>query len=210
MLTFTNVTYTYPSGETALSNLNITLPSGKVTAIMGHNGAGKTTFAKLACGLLKPTSGIVTVDGIDTRTVSAAKIASHISLVFQNPDDQIFRGTVIAEAAFGPRPIKRAAYDNDILLGKALELTRLAAFKLDNPYDLSLPMRKFVAIAAAIAGNADTIIMDEPTAGQDLFALERLSAIIAWLKGEGKTVAVITHDEDFAASNADEVIVFER
>ena len=89
-----NLRFAYPSGEEVLKGLDFTIDT-RSTAIIGQNGAGKTTFVKLLKGLLRPTAGKIWLDGTDTVTLRAAKLAAHIGLVFQNPDDQIFKAAVL-------------------------------------------------------------------------------------------------------------------
>ncbi len=96
-----DVTYTYPGGGASVRHLNLEVYPGEFVGLVGQNGAGKTTATKLVNGLLKPSSGTVEVAGLDTRTARTSQIARHAATLFQNPDHQICRDTVLDEVAFG-------------------------------------------------------------------------------------------------------------
>jgi ABC-type cobalt transport system, ATPase component len=202
-----NVFYTYPNGAQALSGASASIEKGERVAVIGRNGAGKTTLVKLINGLLKPTEGRIFIDGKDTAKLTAAKLSNFVSYAFQNPDDQIFNQTVYSEIAFGP---KRAGIKAEALekrVKKAAGACRLENLLCVNPYDLSLTERKFVAIASVLAMETEIVILDEPTAGQDLIGLSLISEIIENLVKDGKTVIAISHDMDFVAENFKRVIV---
>src|SRR3954451_19759929 len=93
-LTLTNISFTYPNGFTAVENVTMSFEKGESVAIVGQNGAGKTTAVKLINGLLKPTEGDVIIDGWNTKDYTTAQISKKVGYVFQNPDDQIFNSTV--------------------------------------------------------------------------------------------------------------------
>ena len=148
------------------------------TAIIGQNGAGKTTFVKLLKGLLKPITGDIIINGINTKEVTVASLAKHIGLVFQNPNDQIFKNKVIDEVMFGPLNIGQSIEISEKNSKKALEMVELYSEKNQNPYDLSLSERKLITIASIIAMDTDTIIFDEPTIAQDYAGKEKIQKII--------------------------------
>ncbi len=174
------------------------------TAIIGQNGAGKTTLVKLLKGLLKPGSGTIRINDMDTRKATVAQLAKQIGLVFQNPNDQIFKNSVIDEVMFGPLNIGQtpaAARANSLA---ALQMVGLDGSLDSHPYDLSLSERKLVCIAAILAMRNEIIILDEPTIAQDHAGKERIKRIIRDLRDQGKLVITIIHDMDFVAE------VFER
>jgi energy-coupling factor transport system ATP-binding protein len=202
-----DVSFTYPNGNEALQHVSFDLEMGEKVAIIGQNGAGKTTLVKLMNGLLKPTKGQILVDGKDTKFLTAAKISRYVSYSFQNPDDQIFNKDVYSEIAYG---LKRRKIDAKLLersVQEAAKICKIGKLLDENPYDLSLPIRKFVAIASVIVINAGVVILDEPTAGQDKMGMECVSDIIEYLSSQGKTVIVITHDMEFVANNFERCIV---
>jgi energy-coupling factor transport system ATP-binding protein len=198
--------FTYPSGVKALHGISLSIESGGQAAIIGQNGAGKTTFVKHLNGLLQPTSGSVRVGDWDTREHPVAKLAHRVGYVFQNPDEQLFSRDVGMEVAFGPRNL---GYNGDqirALVKEALALTELSDKTETNPYDLSATWRKMVAIASIIAMDTPIVIFDEPTTGQDAKNIARISHVIARLRDQGRTVITITHDIDFCAENFERVI----
>ena len=98
-----NITFKYPDGTVAVENVSFEIDKGEKVAIVGQNGAGKTTMVKLINGLLKPSIGSVIVDSWNTKDYTTAKMSRKVGYVFQNPDDQIFHNTVIDEVMFGPK-----------------------------------------------------------------------------------------------------------
>lgn len=196
-----SVHYEYPGGVVALRGVSLAIGRGETVAIIGENGAGKTTLAKHLNGLLKPTAGLVTVDGLDTRERTVAGLAGLVGFVFQNPDDQLFQNRVSKELAFGPRNLGHA-------IGKVEELVSWAASQVEiedllsrHPYDLGLAQRNLVAIASVVAMDTPYVILDEPTTGQDYPGTRKLGRLVGKLASSGKTVISITHDMEFAAEH---------
>ncbi|WFR55535.1 ABC transporter ATP-binding protein [Anaerocolumna sp. AGMB13025] len=201
--------FSYGSGEEILKGMNLTLDE-RSTAIIGQNGAGKTTFVKLLKGILKPTAGEILLNGKSTKDLTVATLAKQIGMVFQNPNDQIFKNVVLDEVMFGPLQIgmdKGTAKDKAL---KALEMVGLLDQKGANPYDLGLSRRKLVAIASILAMDTEVIIFDEPTIAQDYAGKERIKEIIHMLRAEGKTVITIIHDMNFVAEVFERAIVFAK
>lgn len=206
-LILNNVSFKYPDGTQALENLTLEVSQGQRVAIIGQNGAGKTTAVKLMNGLLKPSAGEVIVGDWNTNSKTTAQVSRKVGYVFQNPDDQIFHNEVIKEVRFGP---KNMGFDTDRMeeiTQWAMELCGIAHFAEENPYNMPYSMRKFVTIASVIAMDSDIIILDEPTAGQDKVGLEILGNMLDTLESLGKTVITITHDMEFVTNHFDRVIV---
>lgn len=201
--------FSYNQQEEILKRINLEFDN-RSTAIIGQNGAGKTTFVKLLKGLLKPTKGSIIVNGIDTKESTVANLASYIGLVFQNPNDQIFKNKVIDEVMFGPLNI---GYDNEKAKKSSIESLEMVGLKdkIDaNPYDLTLSERKLISIASIIAMDTDVIIFDEPTIAQDYTGKEKVKEIINNLKEKGKLVITIIHDMDFVAESFERTIVLNQ
>jgi energy-coupling factor transport system ATP-binding protein len=199
--------FEYTSGARALDGVSLSIAPGESVGLVGENGAGKTTLAKLLNGLLRPIAGSVEVEGNDTRTRTPAQLARLVGFVFQNPDDQLFAQTVKAEVAFGPRNLKLPEAEIDARVKQALADVGLAHQADGHPYDLAVPRRKLVAIAAALAMHTPVLILDEPTIGQDAVGTERLGALVDRLHNEGRTLITITHDLDFCLAHFDRVVV---
>jgi energy-coupling factor transport system ATP-binding protein len=198
--------FTYPSGLEALRGITLKIESGEQVAIVGQNGAGKTTLVKHLNGLLQPTRGQVLIGDWDTAKYSVAKLARRVGYVFQNPDEQLFSRNVGTEVAFGPKNLGYHGQQLQVLVKDALALTELSDKTETNPYDLSAPWRKMVAIASIISMDTEVVIFDEPTTGQDALNIARIANVIAELRARGKTVITITHDIDFCAENFERVI----
>lgn len=202
-----DLSFSYTPDAPILKDVSLYLDEAP-TAIVGQNGAGKTTFVKLLKGLLKPSSGEIIVDGQNTKDLTVAQLAKHIGLVFQNPNDQIFKNKVMDEVLFGPLNIGMSMAQAKVKAMEALELVGLVEQKEVNPYDLGLSERKLIAIASIIAMDPDIIIFDEPTIAQDYTSKEKIKALIKQLQQQGKMVLTIIHDMDFVAECFERVIVF--
>lgn len=199
--------FSYLPGDEILKGLNFNIDE-RSTAIIGQNGAGKTTFVKLLKGLLRPTSGSILLEGNDIAAMTVAQLAKHIGMVFQNPNDQIFKNRVLDEVMFGPIKIGMDEATAKQKAEEALKLVGLSECMDKNPYDLGLSSRKLVAIASILAMDTKIIIFDEPTIAQDYHGKELIKAVIRKLRAEGITVITIIHDMDFVADTFERAIVF--
>ena len=206
-LEFKNVSFTYPNGFKAINDLNfVVYPSEKV-AIVGQNGAGKSTCAKLMNGLLRPSSGEILLEGKNTKDMTTAQISRKVGYVFQNPNDQIFNSTDYDEVAFSLRALKVDEDEMDRRVRQACEICELSEYLDDHPYDLPFSTRKFITIAITIANDCDIFIFDEPTAGQDAYSMSCLKRVIDHLHDLNKTIITITHDMEFVVENFNRVVV---
>lgn len=201
-----NASFTYENGTLANENLNLVIEAGERVAIVGQNGAGKTTAVKMMNGLNKPTGGDVLIDGESTKNRTTAQVAKSVGYVFQNPDDQIFNKSVLAEIEYMPRYFKLPEEEIRRRCDRAIELCGVGDYLRKNPFDIPYPIRKFVAIAAVLATEPRYVILDEPTAGQDKRGTQILSELIAALGNEGISVITITHDMEFVADNFTRVV----
>ena len=205
--------FAYPNGVQAIEDVSLDFAAGESVGVIGQNGAGKTTLAKLVNGLLKPgdtpagPAGSITIGGESTAEWTAAQTARRVGYVFQNPDDQIFNKTVAAEVEYALNRLKVPDDERDRRVTDALALTGLSDRRDINPYDLPPSVRKFVTIASVIALNTDVVILDEPTAGQDLVGLNLLIGLLGELKARGKAIVTITHDMEFVSQNFARTVV---
>lgn len=206
-LEFKNVSCTYPNGFKAINDLNLVVNSSEKVAIVGQNGAGKSTCAKLMNGLLRPNFGEILLDGNNTKDMTTAQISRKVGYVFQNPNDQIFNSTVYDEVAFSLRALKVDEDEMDRRVRQACEICELSEYLDDHPYDLPFSTRKFITIAITIANDCDIFIFDEPTAGQDAYSMSCLKRVIDHLHDLNKTIITITHDMEFVVENFDRVVV---
>jgi energy-coupling factor transport system ATP-binding protein len=206
-LTVDNVRYSYASGVEALKGVSLTVKNGEFLAIMGQNGAGKTTLVKHFNGLLKPTSGKVLIDGVETTKTSVAALAKSVGFVFQNPDHQLFSESVDEEIAFA---LKNFGYKPDVIEQRivwAVNLLGLSQYRKTSPFMLSGGERKRVALASVLAWDPQILVLDEPTIGQDHQQKENLRQFIMQLQTQGKTIVVVTHDVEFVAECNPRVIL---
>ena len=177
---------------------------------MGENGAGKTTLIKHFNGLLKPTSGRVLVDGVDTRKASVASLSRLVGLVFQNPDHQLFCETVWEEVAFSLRNFGYGEGAVRRRVKKILEVLGLTRYADSSPFVLSGGERKRVALASVLVWDPKYVVLDEPTIGQDYRQKERLRNFILQLVAQGKAVVMVTHDVEFVAECRPRVVLLSR
>ncbi len=199
MLAVQDVHFRYNGGVEALKGVSLTVKEGEFVAIMGQNGAGKTTLVKQFNGLLKPTSGRVLVDGVETTKTSVAALARTVGFVFQNPDHQLFSETVDEEIAFA---LKNFGFASDVIENRiewAVNLLGIAQYRKTSPFMLSGGERKRVALASVLAWDPQVLVLDEPTIGQDHQQKENLRQFIVQLQSQGKTVIIVTHDVEFVA-----------
>jgi energy-coupling factor transport system ATP-binding protein len=200
--------HVYPEGGVrALDGVDLRIGPGERVALVGQNGSGKTTLVRHLNGLLRPTSGRVLVDGADAVSVTVARLAAHVGLVFQDPDRQIFSSSVRGEVEFGARNIGLAAEARREAVGRALRATGLEGEEGTNPYDLGGARRKLLALASVLAMETPVLVLDEPTTGQDAAGVERVREIVASAAAAGRTVIAISHDMRFVAEAFERVVV---
>lgn len=191
----------------ALDGVDLRIGPGERVALIGQNGSGKTTLVRHLNGLLRPTQGRVTVDGTDAASLTVAQLASRIGLVFQDPDRQIFAGSVRDEVEFGPRNLGRSGDELRAAVASALDAAGLAGDERTNPYDLGGSRRKLLALASVLAMRTSVVVLDEPTTGQDARGVARVRAIVESIAAAGRTVIAVSHDMRFVAESFERVIV---
>ncbi|MFL5681405.1 MAG: energy-coupling factor ABC transporter ATP-binding protein [Chloroflexota bacterium] len=201
------VTFDYPDGTRALTDVSLRIESGECVAIVGQNGSGKSTLVRQLNGLLRPTSGEIRIDGADIAERHVAELARTVGLVFQNPDRQIFAGSVRREVAFGPRNVAGRGSDVDHAVEAALAAVGLEGQGDANPYDLGFSRRKLLSLASILAMETPVVVLDEPTTGQDARGVARVQAIVRHLAVRGRTVVAISHDMRFVAETFRRVVV---
>ena len=209
MICLKGVSFSYEKGINVLDDINIQFDK-RATAIIGQNGAGKTTLVKLIKGLLRPSSGAIYIGDRDIAGRTVADLARTVGLVFQNPDDQIFKNNVLDEVMFGPLNLKiekEKARENAM---EALSMAGLNDQLKACPQDLSFSDRKLLCISSVIAMKTDIIIFDEPTISQDQYGKNKIKDIISLLKQKNKFVISIMHDMDFVAENFERTIVLNQ
>lgn len=202
--------FTYPGGVPALDGLDLSVEQGRRLAILGPNGAGKTTLLLHLNGTLKPSAGQVLLAGVAAGHGRAELAAwrRRVGLVLQEPDDQLFAGTVAEDVSFGPLNLGLGKDEVRTRVAEALEAMRIADLADRPPHMLSFGQKKRAAIAGALAMHPEVLLLDEPTAGLDQFGAVHLLAALDKRHAAGTTLAFTTHDVDLAWSWADSVALF--
>ncbi|KAI3349735.1 ABC transporter ATP-binding protein [Clostridium botulinum] len=203
-----NLNYKYNNEKIVLSNINIDIYEGEKVAILGSNGAGKSTFFLNINGVLTPKSGDIIYRGKKISKKELNELRKNIGIVFQDADNQIIASTVLAEVSFGPINLKLPKEEVKERVEEALSYMNLTEFKNRPPHYLSGGEKKRVSIADIIAMQSEIIIFDEPTASLDPLNAIMLEEVLKKLSEEKKTLLISTHDVDFAYRWAERVIVF--
>jgi energy-coupling factor transport system ATP-binding protein len=200
--------HVYPDGDVrALDGVDLRIEAGEAVALIGQNGSGKSTLVRHLNGLLRPTEGRVLLDAQETTRLTVAQLARSVGLCFQDPDRQVFSGSVRAEVAFGPRNLGLGGAGLDRAVTQALASVGLADEAGTNPYDLGYSRRKLLATASVLAMGTPVVVLDEPTTGQDARGIERIGGIVRGLGAEGRTIIAISHDMAFVAEHFGRVVV---
>lgn len=194
----------------ALEDINIDIEKGEFVAILGHNGSGKSTFAKHLNAIVTPTEGTVWVDGMDTKDDRLVwKIRQNTGMVFQNPDNQLVATVVEEDIAFGPENLGVEPEEIRTRVDESLRLVGMDGYQTDTPSKLSGGQKQRIAIAGILAMKPQCIVLDEPTAMLDPVGRKDVMETIHRLNKENKiTIILITHYMDEAVS-ADKVYVID-
>lgn len=204
-LSLKNVSFSYPSGVSALKNVSFEAYAGELVTLVGRNGAGKTTVTKLINGLLKASSGNIFIDGKDTSNMKISQIAHYVSTLFQNPDRQLCKDTVLEEVAF-----------SCILLGESVKdandhaMQVIEKLNLDpkaSPFMLSRGQRQMVALAATVVTKPKILVLDEPTCGLDYMECLRIMQVVEDLRDHGCCIIMVCHDMEVVLDFATRLIV---
>lgn len=200
--------YDYGNGTTALNGVSVNIYEGEKIAVIGSNGAGKSTFFLNTNGVLKPDQGEISYRGTIINKRNLKELRKNIGIVFQDADNQIIASTVMAEVGFGPMNLKLPKEEVLKRVEEALTYMNILDYKDRPPHYLSGGEKKRVSIADIIAMKSEIIIFDEPTAGLDPLNAQMLEEVLGKLCSEGKTMLISTHDVDFVYRWAERALVF--
>ena len=209
------VSYVYsehtPFCKVAVDNINITFEEKIVTGIIGHTGSGKSTVSQLLNGLLKPSAGVVEVDGKDiwAEPKKIRQVRFSVGLVFQYPEYQLFEETCYKDIAFGPKNMGLDEKEIDQRVREAAEIVGIPEELFDkSPFDLSGGQKRRIAIAGIMAMRPKILILDEPAAGLDPRGRDEiLSRIVEYRKKTDTTVIMISHSMEDMAVYCDKILV---
>ena len=197
-----DLNFSYEEEGKTIDNVSFSVEDGSYTTIVGHNGSGKSTIAKLIMGLLESASGTITIDGIALNNENLAKIRSRIGIVFQNPDNQFIGATVRDDIAFGLENHCVEPSMMDEIIDTNAALVKMSDFMDQEPTHLSGGQKQRVAIAGVLAMKPKLLIFDEATSMLDPDGKDEIKKVIMKLHKESSlTILSITHDIDEVASS---------
>lgn len=200
-----DVSFAYPGGTASVDHLDMRVYPGEVVGIVGQNGAGKTTLTKLLNGLLRPASGTVRMAGLDTREVPTSAIAAHCATLFQNPDYQLCKDTVLDEVAFGLT--LRGVDEKDARKRAAAVIARFGLPSDEAPFSLSRGQRQMVALASVVVTEPEVVLLDEPTSGLDYRECMTVMDTVSKMAERGCAVIMVCHDMEVVSDFAERIVV---
>ena len=195
VLDVSGLAYAYPDGHQALFGVDLHVHAGERVALLGPNGAGKTTLVLHLNGILQAGAGTVEVSGLPVTKPNLKEIRRRVGIVFQDPDDQLFMGSVRADVAFGPKNLGVSGDDLDERVITALEQVGMAEYADRPPHHLSFGQRRRVAVATVLAMEPEILVLDEPSSNLDPASRRELADI---LRSLDVTVLMVTHDLPYA------------
>ena len=212
------LTYIYSPGtpfeKTAINGVSLTVERGEFVGVIGHTGSGKSTLVQHLNGLILPTSGQITVDGMDLADKNTDKraIRRRVGLVFQYPEHQLFEVNVLQDVCFGPKNQGLSPEECEKRAREALQLVGLKEKYYDHsPFDLSGGQKRRAAIAGVLAMRPKVLVLDEPTAGLDPKGRDEILDQIAYLHEKADmTVILVSHSMEDIAKYVDRIIVMNK
>jgi energy-coupling factor transporter ATP-binding protein EcfA2 len=203
-----DVRFRYSESEPwVLNGIDLDIFKGEFIAFVGQNGAGKTTLVKHFNGLLLPTEGQILLNDQDTRKLSIENTARVVGYCYQNPDHQIFAGSVTEEIAFGPKNLGMTKEQVDAAVEHAIKLVGLEDSRTRYPFMLGRGERQKLAVASILAMNSPILIVDEPTTGMDIRGSRSIMKLLSEWHAAGQTILVITHDMNIVAEFVPTMVV---
>jgi len=199
--------FEYEKGTEVIRGIDLDIHRGECVAIVGQNGSGKTTLVKHFNGLLRPTSGKIILNGVDTAGKTVAQLSKTVGYLFQNPDHQIFSTSVEEEIAFGPKNLGVGPEETERRVAEALKLVGLEEYRKVPPSTLGLGQRRKVTLASIVSMKPDVMILDEPTTGIDWNGSIQIMNSVRELNRQGHTIITITHSMRIVAQYAKRTIV---
>ncbi|MFH1003717.1 MAG: ATP-binding cassette domain-containing protein [Chloroflexota bacterium] len=211
MIQTRDLSFRYPDGTRALTDVSLEVGPGEFLALMGANGCGKTTLLKHLIGLLRPSSGQVLLDGKELGSFTERDIFRRVGMVFQNPDDQLFAATVTQDVAFGPANLGLTADEVAARTAEAMELAGIARLADKAIHTLSFGEKRRATIAGVLAMSPAIILLDEVTSGLDPRGVSAIMRLLRQLnRGRQITMIMATHDVELVPLFCDRVAIMSQ
>jgi len=201
-----------PFERKALDNVSLVINQGEFVGIIGHTGSGKSTLVQHFNGILKPTSGRVIVDGIDTSNKGLKELRKKVGIVFQYPEQQLFEETVYKDIAFGLKQLNQKEDEIDKKIRKVIKIVGLNEDVLEkSPFELSGGQKRRVAIAGILVMEPSILVLDEPAAGLDPKGRNEIFGFLQKLYNQTKiTIIIVSHNMEEVAKIVNRVIVINK
>ncbi len=197
-------------GFKILENLSFSLDEGEVLGITARTGAGKSTLLKLLAGFLKPRSGDVYINLFNSKDYGPAYLSKWVSIVFQNPTEEIFCKTVYDELAFALRQAKAPDYYVESMVGRVAALMELEDKLKDDPMNLSYTDKRLLTIGSELVCDFDILLLDEPMSGLDWDERRIVFKVIEELQKESKTLVIASNDIEFLYKASDKILILDN
>jgi cobalt/nickel transport system ATP-binding protein len=204
VLDLQGVAFAYPDGHQALHGVDLHVHQGERVALLGPNGAGKTTLVLHLNGILSGGAGTVRVSGLPVSKENLQEVRRRVGIVFQDPDDQLFMGTVGEDVAFGPKNLGLRGPELDARVLEALEAVGMAEYANRPPHHLSFGQRRRVAVATVLAMRPEILVLDEPSSNLDPASRREHADIIRSLH---ETDLLVTHDLPYALEHCPRAVI---
>jgi cobalt transport protein ATP-binding subunit len=192
MIEIEQLSFSYPDGRRALSDVSLRIEAGERVALVGPNGAGKSTLLLHLNGILRPAAGIIRIGGLPLTDRTLGQVRAMVGLVFQNPDDQLFSPRVFEDVAFGPLHMGLPEHEVRARVERALAAVGMSNYADRTSYHLSLGEKKRIALATVLSMHPRVLALDEPSSGLDPRARRGLIRLLGEL--DGQTLLIASHD----------------
>ncbi|WP_100331245.1 energy-coupling factor ABC transporter ATP-binding protein [Bacillus xiapuensis] len=207
-----NVRHIYPNGTVALDNISLTIEPGRKIAVLGNNGAGKSSLLLHLNGLLKPHKGEVYFQGhlLTYKSKELKELRQRVGIMFQNPEAQLFSPTILADVMYGPLNLGWPRREAERSARQALAAAGLEELRDQPPHFLSLGQKKRAAMAGVMVMKPQLLLLDEPTAGLDPYYAKKMIKQLTDFQEGKQTIVLSTHDVNLAYEWADEIIMMNK
>ncbi|MFC1671642.1 energy-coupling factor ABC transporter ATP-binding protein [Planctomycetota bacterium] len=208
MIELRDMCFSYFAGRQVLEGVNVSVAEGDRIALCGRNGSGKSTLFHVMMGLLKPSSGTVTMFGRARENESDfIEVRRRVGLLFQDTDDQLFCPTVAEEIAFGPMNLGKSREEALAIVKAKLEMLGLEGFEERISYNLSGGEKRLVALASVLAMEPEVLLLDEPVADLDEV---RTAELAEFLRKSSLTYVIVSHDREFLEQTTDRSLMLNQ